>query len=300
MLSKQRARYAYFLILPALALITLLKLVPTVEAVLVSMQQQSMMRPDPEAYIGFAHYARALFEEEIFWSSLRRSAIWTLGSVAGSYIVGLSLALLLDREIRGRTAFRALLLVPWVIPDVATALLWKWLYGDQVGIINFLLVKFGLVTKPILFLADPALAMASVILVQVWKLYPVMFVVLLAALQNVPRELHEAAEIDGAGAWQRFRFVTFPFIRPTSVIITLLGAIWTFQNFDLVYLLTGGGPADATEVLPTLVFKKGFWALEIGYATAIGMLMLLCLVALSVAYLYAYRVAGQDREGAAR
>jgi multiple sugar transport system permease protein len=296
MLQAQRARYAYLLILPSLALITLLKLYPTVEALVVSFQRQNFVRPDPEAFVGLAHYLEALVEDDAFWPSLRRSIVWTLGAVGGSYVVGLSIALLLDRDLRGRAAFRALFLIPWVIPDVAAALLWKWLYGDEVGILNFLFVKFGLVSKPIQFLADPGLAMASVIFVQVWKLYPVMFIVLLAALQNVPRELHEAADIDGAGAWQRFRYVTFPFIRPTSVVITLLGAIWTFQNFDLVYLLTGGGPADATEVLPTLVYKKGFWALEIGYASAIGVLMLLCLVALSVAYLFAYRVEkGQGR-----
>ena len=108
-----------------------------------------------------------------------------------------------------------------------------------------------------------------------------MFIVLLAALQNVPKELHEAAELDGAGPIQRFRYVTFPVIRPTSVIITLLASIWTFQTFDIVYLLTGGGPADATEILPTLIYQKAFWASEIGYAAALGMLMLVCLVVLS-------------------
>ena len=127
----------------------------------------------------------------------------------------------------------------------------------------------------------PSMAMASVIMVQIWKLTPVMFIVLLAALQNVPKELHEAAELDGAGPMQRFRYVTFPVIRPTSVIITLLASIWTFQSFDIVYLLTGGGPADATEILPTLIYQKAFWASEIGYAAALGMLMLVCLVILS-------------------
>ena len=112
------------------------------------------------------------------------------------------------------------------------------------------------------------------IVVQIWKLYPVMFIVLLAALQNVPKELFEAATIDGANLAQRFRYVTFPVIRPTSIIITLLASIWTFQAFDIVYLLTGGGPANATEILPTLVYDKAFWASDIGYAAAIGMLML--------------------------
>lgn len=292
MLKQQRARFAYYLILPSVILITLLNVVPLVEGVIVSLQKQNMIRPNPTAFVGFRHYYRALFEEEILWASLGRTVVWTAGSVAGGYIIALALALLLNREIMGRGFFRALFLVPWVIPDVATALLWKWLYADQYGVINHLLITFGLANKQIQWLANPNLAMFSVIMVQVWKLTPVMFIVLLAALQNVPKELHEAAELDGAGPIQRFRYVTFPVIKPTSVIITLLASIWTFQSFDIVYLLTGGGPADATEILPTLIYQKAFWASDIGYAAAIGMLMLVCLMILSVAYLFVYRSQG--------
>jgi multiple sugar transport system permease protein len=292
MLKQQRARFAYYLVLPSVILITLLNVVPLVQGILVSVQRQNMVRPNPTSFVGFRHYHRALFEEEIFWSSLGRTIVWTGGSVVGGYIVALALALLLNREIHGRGFFRALLLIPWVIPDAATALIWKWLYADQYGVFNFLLISFGLADRQIQWLADPNMAMVSVILVQIWKLTPVMFIVLLAALQNVPTELHEAAELDGAGPIQRFRYVTFPVIRPTSVVITLLASIWTFQSFDIVYLLTGGGPADATEILPTLIYQKAFWASEIGYASALGMLTLVCLVILSVAYLLVYRSQG--------
>ena len=263
-----------------------------IQGILVSLQRQNMVRPNPTSFVGFRHYHRALFEDEIFWSTLGRTIVWTAGSVAGGYVVALALALLLNREMHGRGFFRALLLVPWVIPDAATALIWKWLYADQYGVINFLLISSGVVDRQIQWLADPRLAMVSVIVVQIWKLTPVMFIVLLAALQNVPTELHEAAELDGAGRFQRFRYVTFPVIRPTSVIITLLASIWTFQSFDIVYLLTGGGPADATEILPTLIYQKAFWASEIGYAAALGMLTLVCLVILAVAYLFVYRSQG--------
>ena len=292
MLKQQRARFAYYLILPSVILITLLNVVPLIQGILVSLQRQNMVRPNPTSFVGFRHYHRALFEDEIFWSTLGRTIVWTAGSVAGGYVVALALALLLNREMHGRGFFRALLLVPWVIPDAATALIWKWLYADQYGVINFLLISSGVVDRQIQWLANPRLAMVSVIVVQIWKLTPVMFIVLLAALQNVPTELHEAAELDGAGRFQRFRYVTFPVIRPTSVIITLLASIWTFQSFDIVYLLTGGGPADATEILPTLIYQKAFWASEIGYAAALGMLTLVCLVILAVAYLFVYRSQG--------
>lgn len=288
-MARQRTLFAYYLILPSLVLITLLNLVPIIEGVIVSFQNHNMLRPNPDAFVGAKHYVRAIYETSDFWHSLGRTVIWTVGAVAGGYVVGLSLALLLNMDIRGRSLFRALFLIPWVIPDVATALLWKWLYADEFGVINFLLTKFSIVNKPVLWLSDPTLAMAAVILVQVWKLYPVMFIVLLAALQNVPKDLYEAAKIDGTSAVQRLWFVTLPLIRPTSVIITLLASIWTFQAFDIVYLLTGGGPAGATEILPVLIYEKAFWGSQIGYATALGMLMLVCLLIISVAYLFVYR-----------
>ncbi len=289
MFMERRARFAYFMILPSLVLITLLNLVPMIEGVVVSIQNQNMARPNPTGFVGAKHYLRALIEDDIFWSSLRRTIIWTIGSVVGAYVLALSLALLVNIDIQGRKFFRALFLVPWVVPEVSTALLWKWLYGDEFGVLNFLLKTLGLIERPVLWLADPNLAMPSVIAVQIWKLYPVMFIVLLAALQNVPKELHEAATIDGAGTRQRFWYITLPFIRGTSVIITLLASIWSFQNFDIIYLLTGGGPADATKVLATLMYEKAFWGSEMGYAAAIGMLMLLVLLVISIAYLFAYK-----------
>jgi multiple sugar transport system permease protein len=289
MFLERRARFAYFAILPSLLVITLLDLYPIVQSIIVSLQSQNMGRANPEAFVGLQHYSRALFQEPVFWSSLMKTVVWTAGSVAGAYLLALSLAVLLNIDIRGRGLFRALLLIPWVIPDVATALLWKWLYADEFGVLNFVLMRLGLVTTPVTWLANPNMAMPAVILVQIWKLYPVMFIVLLAALQNVPKELYEAATIDGAGLWQRFRFVTMPFIRSTSIIITLLASIWTFQAFDIVYLLTGGGPADATKILPTYVYDKAFWGLEMGYAAAVALLMMVGLLIISIAYLLAYR-----------
>lgn len=290
MLVKKRARFAYFMILPSMVIITLLTLVPLLDGLIVSIQSQDLARPNPTRFVGLAHYSRALIEDEDFWSSLGRTLIWTVGSVVGAYCLALSLALLVNIDIQGRKFFRALFLLPWVVPEVSTALLWKWLYGDEFGILNFILKSLGMINSTVLWLADPALAMPSVIAVQIWKLYPVMFIVLLAALQNVPKELHEAATIDGANSRQRFWYITLPFIRGTSVIITLLASIWSFQNFDIIYLLTGGGPAGATKVLATLMYQKAFWGSEMGYAAAIGVLMLVVLLLISIVYLFAYKV----------
>ena len=289
MTKRQRTRLAYILILPSLFFIVLLNLYPLAEGVILSLQSQKLTRPNPDAFIGLEHYRYALFGDGVFWSSLYKTVLWTLGAVVGSYVISLGLAQLLNLEIRGRGLFRALFLIPWVIPDVVTALLWKWLYNDEFGVINFVLSRLGLISRPIQWLSNPDTAMFSVILVQVWKVYPLMTIVLLAALQSVPRELYEAAMLDGANAWQRFLNVTLPLIRSTSIIITLLLGIWTFQNFDIVFLLTGGGPAGATQILATLVYERAFFALDMGYAAALGVLMLIVLLGMSIVYLFFYQ-----------
>ncbi|MET3926019.1 sugar ABC transporter permease [Devosia sp. 2618] len=283
MLQKQRARFGYLLVLPALLLVTLLNVVPLIQALILSVQSQNLIRPNPTAFVGARHYLRALTSDPEFWSSTIHTFQWTIGSVVIAYIISLGLALLLNMEIRGRAFLRAMFLIPWVVPNVVTALLWKWFYNGQFGVANFVLMKLGIISEPIQWLSTPEAAMPSVIAVQVWKLYPLMTVVLLAALQNVPKEVLEASRVDGANPIQRFFYVTFNFIRPQSMIIVLISAIWTFQSFDIVYLLTGGGPGGATQTLAIMVYTKAFWATQLGYASAIGVLMMVLLVSLGLA-----------------
>lgn len=283
MLQKQRARFGYFLVLPALFLVVLLNVAPLIEGLILSVQSQNLIRPNPTAFVGLRQYVKALTADPDFWNSTLNTFVWTGGSVAGAYLLSLGLALLLNLDIRGRAVWRALFLIPWVVPNVVTALLWKWFYNDQYGVANFALMKLGIVHEPVQWLSTPTAAMGSVIVVQIWKLYPLMTVVLLAALQNVPREVLEAARVDGASPWQRFWSVTLNFIRPQSMIIVLLSAIWTFQSFDIIYLLTGGGPGGATQNLAVMVYTKAFWASQLGYASAIGVLMMAILIALGLA-----------------
>jgi multiple sugar transport system permease protein len=288
--KRQEQSFAYGLILPSAVLVTLLNFIPLIEGVIVSFQRQQLMQSDTTGWVGLSNYSQALFDEAVFWPSLGRTIFWMVGAVGGAYVIGMFLSLLLNREdLKARALLRALFLVPWVVPDVVTSLIWKWMYNDQFGLINYALKSMGLIKQPILFLADPHIAMLSLIVVQVWKLYPLMTVMLLAALQNIPKELYEAAMIDGSSTLQRAWHITLPLIRQTSIIITLLMAIWTFNHFDVVYLLTGGGPANATSVLSILVYNKAFFALNLGYAASIGVLMLLTLSVFGILYLRMYR-----------
>ena len=287
--QRQEQRFAYGLILPSAVLVTLLNFIPLIEGIIVSFQRQKLMESHTTDWVGLANYATAV-SDPLFWSSLGRTIVWMVGAVGGAYVIGFILSLLLNREdLKARTLLRALFLVPWVVPDVVTSLIWKWMYNDQFGLINYALKSLGLIKQPILFLADPHIAMFSLIVVQVWKLYPLMTVMLLAALQNIPKDLYEAAMIDGSSPWQRVWHITLPLIRQTSLIITLLMGIWTFNHFDVVYLLTGGGPANATSVLSILVYNKAFFALNVGYAASLGVLMLVTLSVFGILYLRMYR-----------
>jgi len=297
MALSRRNRFAYMLVLPSVVLVALLNLVPLAEAVVTSMQNQLLTSPDRDAFVGLKHFYDALFVESDFWGSLGKTCEWTVGSVAGAYFVGLGLALLLNLDIRFRNLLRAIFLIPWVMPDVVGALIWKWLYNDDYGVINYLLRQAHLIHGSIHWISSVQMAMPSVIIAQAWKLYPLMTVVLLAALQNVPKELHEAAALDGAGPGQRFWYVTLPHIRTASISITLLAGIWTFQSFDLVYLMTGGGPSQATMVLPTFIYQQAFTVLNMGYATALGILLLIVIFLFSAAYLLLTRPNREEAQG---
>jgi multiple sugar transport system permease protein len=275
-------------------LMLLLNLLPLAEGIITSLQDQQLTHPNPDAFVGLKHYVDALFGESDFWGSLGKTCEWTAGSVAGSYLLGLGLALLLNLDIRFRNLLRAIFLIPWVMPDVVGALIWRWLYNDDYGVINYLLRQAHLIHGEIHWISSVQMAMPSVIIAQAWKLYPLMTVVILAALQNVPRELHEAAALDGAGPVQRFWYVTLPHIRTASIAITLLAGIWTFQSFDLVYLMTGGGPSQATMVLPTFIYQQAFFVLNMGYAATLGVLLLVVIFIFSSAYLLITRPNRQE------
>ena len=199
-------------------------------------------------------------------------------------MVGLPLALLLNRKIRFGGLFRTIFLLPWVIPAVVAVINWTWVLNDQVGIINITLKKLGLIEKPVLFLGDYSLVRFTVILVSVWKQMPFMMITLLAGLQSVPAELYEAAEMDGAGFRHTLTGITLPLIKPISFISTILTFLWTFNTFENIWLLTGGGPNGYTYTLPILSYYTAFLRQNISYASAIAVVMILVLLLISLVY----------------
>ena len=290
--------YPFWLVAPSVLALGVIILYPIAQAIILSFQEGNLLKGgavEPRPFVGLRNYVTALSLPE-FWRSLWVTTLYSLLSVVGSYGLGLFLALLLTASFRGRAVARVLAITPWAMPPVVTSIVWLWMYDPQFGVINYLLQQAGLISTNLAWLADPILALPAVVAVTVWKHVPLAMMVLLAGLQSIPRELYEAAQIDGAGRFDEFRFVTLPGLKPVSAVIVLMLSLWTFKEFTYVYVLTGGGPGRATETLVLQVYDQAFKYLDFGLAAATGVLVMLMCFAFAAVYLPI--VYGRDRDGA--
>ncbi len=272
------------LVLPATFIMLCVIAYPLMLNIKMSFQKILMMKPAlGTPFVGIDNYIKVL-EDPNFWRSATNSFTWTVSSVTLQVCLGLSVALLLNLPIKGRGIFRGLMLIPWVTPGVVAALTWRWMYDGQFGIINHLLMNVGLIDKPIIWLGNISTALPAVIAEHAWKNFPFVAVMLLASMQTISSQLYEAADLDGAGSIQKFIHITLPEILPTLSLTTLLSTIWTFNNFDTIWLMTEGGPAGRTDTLTTYVYKATFQAFNLGKASAIAVLMFLVLLSLVIVY----------------
>ena len=276
----------YILILPSVIFLALVEFYPLGVGLSEAFKYHNRVQPWATRYTGFDNF-RAAIENEAVRTSLRVSFVMVVGIVGLSYLLGLIAGLLLNQKIRGRAIYRAVILIPWVVPPVVAYMSWQWMLSDQAGFINWVLIELGLIGEfePIVWLADPDLALLSVIIVGTWFRFPFMMITILAALSAIPDDLLEAAELDGANKLQAFRDVTFPLILPVSVISTLLQAIWTFNDFGLTFILTGGGPSNATTPLILLAYRESFQKFNIGYGTSLAVIAMMLMLVLGAVYL---------------
>jgi ABC-type sugar transport system permease subunit len=228
---------------------------------------------------------RYILDDPVFWASARQAVVWTGASIVLQTVLGVAVALLLNEAVRGINVFRGLLLFPYMVPTVVIALVWRWMFNPEFGVVNASLKGAGLIGGDIYWLSDPAWAMASTILLNVWKFTPFVVICVLARLQSIPPELDEAAQVDGAGSWRRFRHVTLPQLRTVLAVVVVFRTIWTFNKFEEIYLLTRGGPGTSTFNLAVYAFEQATANLRLGVAAATGVVMLVFLFAGSVLYL---------------
>lgn len=233
----------------------------------------------PGSFVGLANF-RYILGWPQFSAALVNTAVFTVSAVAIKFVLGMAVAVVLNQQIRGRNFFRAFLLLPWVIPGFVVYLVWRWLYDPLSGLINYALIDLGLVSTPIPFLSERSTAMASVIIAHSWRQFPFYAISFLAGMQTISQELYDSAQVDGASRWQQFRFITLPSLYHIIGVVLMLSTIWTANAFEPVYLLTGGGPSDATVVYTLLAYMLGMVNLRLGEAAAVSTLFLPLLLGL--------------------
>ena len=283
--------WSLLFVAPALLFIAALGLMPILAAGWLGFHRRLPIF-DIHEFVGLGNYLR-LAEDDRFWSACRTTLYFTGVSVTAELLLGLGLALLLDRGVqgqnRGSTWGRILILIPWAIPTVVSARMWEWLYHSEYGLVNYLLVRSGLLPEPINWLGDPVWAIHGAIFMDVWKATPFAALLLLAGLQAIPRDLYLAAQVDGASTWTIFRRITLPLLLPIIMIVMIFRTTDAFRVFDSIYVLTGGGPGNSTETLSIYAYKTLFQTLQFGYGSALATAMFLVVLMLTLGYLLLLR-----------
>ena len=252
---------------PAFLYLAFFILYPFLMSMYLSLSSARVGTPEMH-FVGFQNYQR-LFEDPVFWQTVRNSFVFTFGSEAIRLVIGLPLAFAMNRSFKGKRLVQGLILIPFVIPIALSSLAWKWMFDSLYSVINWMLMRVGLIDYPWQWLGEPALAMWSVIILNVWRGFPFSAVILLAALTAVPQEIIEAAKIDGAGPLRRFLYVVAPIVRPILLVGLLYSIVFSFTDFSAVWLLTQGGPYNTTHVFGTYAYNIGINAGDIGQGAAI-------------------------------
>lgn len=265
-------------LLPSLIIFFLYRLLPLGWNVLLSFQNWSPLRP--AQWNGFEHYVEMWTYDDVFWTALRNTLIFIAASPL-AIAAALGVALLVNSDLKGASVYRTIVFLSYPLMAIAVGIIWRWMYDERGGIINYALRSSGLVDKPIGFLQDFDWALPSVIVAEVWQMLGFYMIILLTGLQSIPQNLYEAARIDGAPAWARFFRITLPMLKPSLFLCVVVGILNSFSSFDLVYIMTNGGPGHATELLITYIYKSAFVQTRFDYAAALTVVQFVLLVALT-------------------
>lgn len=276
------SRYAgYWFILPALSALLLLIVYPLIRGIIISFYNTNLLAKWD--FVGLKYYVSELSSGSL-WSALGTTLVYTAFVVAGNLVVGTALALLLNGKFRFRTGFRAILILPWLFPEVVVAIVWTWLLNPLYGPTHQVMQFFGYHGPAIQWLDTPAGAMAGVVVASIWKGYPLVLITVLAGLQTIPNDLYEAASLDGAGKARSFRSITLPSLRPVLLIVVILETIWYFKQFTIPWQMTSGGPVDATRLISIDIYNTAFQNFQFGRASAMAVIVFLIVLAISFVY----------------
>jgi multiple sugar transport system permease protein len=283
---------AVMFLVPGLTCLLALTLYPVVYNIAISFTNSSLLFPGI-GFNGLVNYRQILTDPEFWWAAAR-TLVWTLVSVGGQLLLGFAAALALERVTKGRSLLRLMLIVPWAFPSVVLANLWRFMLDPLYGVANHIMMIVGAIDAPLSWFGDATWAMPSVILMNIWFGFPFMMVAIIAGLQAIPRELYEAARVDGASYWQELRFITIPSLTQVIAALVVLRTIWVFNNFEFIFLATGGGPIDTTMTLPLYAFSIGWQQYNIGRMAAVSVIMIIILFLILSIY---FRLVAAARKG---
>ncbi len=274
----------YVLVSPAVLATLAVVFYPMLTAVGMSVYDYVVWKPSASKFVWFDNYVLAL-KTDLFWTSFWHTLLWIGLTVPMQLLLGMATALLLNQKFAWRWLARMLIIIPWALPSVVIALMWRWIYDANFGVLNEFLLRLKIITMGVPWLATTETALYAIIMVLIWQGFPFFAIMLLAGLQSIPASLYEAAEVDGAGIWGRFRHVTLPGLKSVLVTSILLRLIWVANSVDVIYVMTEGGPANSTYTLPLYAYAQSRKAMKFGYASAIAVMFTLMLLALVVMYL---------------
>ncbi|WP_207739592.1 carbohydrate ABC transporter permease [Paraclostridium bifermentans] len=272
----------YGLILPVIIFMIIVYGYPLLLTFKYSFQEVSLIGSE-NIFVGFRNYIRVLTDEK-FYNTLILTFKWAVFTIAIKIVIGFIMALLLNGELYLKKALRFLALIPWAIPQVVVAILWTWILDGQYGYLNYYLQKFGVIEEVIRWLSDPNLALISTSIVDAWIGIPLITMIFLSGLSSIPDSLYEAAKVDGANIFQRFRYITLPTMKKVVLISLTLTTIWTFNSFNVIYVLTGGGPMDATETMMIKIYHEAFGKYNLGMSSTLSVIVFIILIILSILY----------------
>lgn len=290
---KERNLTRWIFVLPAMIIVGLLFVYPFFSSIFYSFTNKNLIMPNYR-FVGLDNY-KAVLSDPNFFSAFFNSIKWTVLSLAGQVIIGFVLALALHRVRRFKKLYRTLLIVPWAFPTIVIAFSWQWILNGVYGYLPNIIVKLGLMEHAPAFLTDSTWAFICLVFINIWFGAPMIMVNVLSALQTVPQEQFEAAKIDGATSWQVFRHITFPHIKVVVGLLVVLRTVWIFNNFDIIYLITGGGPSNATMTLPIFAYNLGWGTKLLGRASAVTVLLFIFL--LTVCFIYFSVISKWEKEG---
>ena len=291
---RESAFFGYLLNSPALLLLVLLEAYPIVQAVWTSFQHHNLMRPRFRGFAGLENYATIIDKPE-FWTALYVTLVFVALSVSLIVVLGVAIAVLANQPIRGQAVLRTLILLPWAIPPVVNGLMWQWIYNSRAGALNGLLVSLGLLDGYRSWLSEPTTALLLTVLAHVWNQLPLAVLIFLAGLQTIPGDLLSAAMVDRAGPWRRFRHIVLPWLIHPLIIVLILQTMIAFRVFELIFVLTGGGPGSSTTVIAWLTYQTAFQFLDFGEANAYAVVIAVMTMLLAVFYLRSLYTRGEIR-----